>query len=64
VLLGATRDEAYSVRCDATTTTQNDLDQGRVIAEVRFMPAHPVGQITVMLALREGSVAATEGGAS
>lgn len=57
-LLGTAASEAYSVRCDATTTTQNDLDNGRVIAEVRFAPSHPVGLITVVLALREGAVTA------
>ncbi len=57
-LLGTSTEEAYSVRCDETTTTQNDLDNGRVIAEVRFAPAHPVGLITVVLSLREGTVTA------
>ena len=47
------------MRCDSTTTSQNDLDNGRVVAEVRFAPAHPVGLITVVLALREGNVAAS-----
>jgi hypothetical protein len=55
-LNGATKADAYSVRCDATTTTQNDMDNGRVIAEVRFAPAHPIGLITVVLALRDGSI--------
>lgn len=55
-LHGANRSEAYSVRCDATTTSPNDLDNGRIIAEIRFAPAHPVGLITVVLALRDGSV--------
>lgn len=57
-LHGASAAEAYSIRCDATTTTQNDLDNGRVVAEVRFAPSHPVGLIVVVLALREGEVAA------
>lgn len=30
-LLGATPDEAFFVRCDRTTMTQNDLDNGRLI---------------------------------
>ena len=53
-------EDAYSVRCDATTTTQNDLDNGRVIAEVRFAPSHPVGLIVVTLSLREGAVTALD----
>ncbi|MBC8011914.1 MAG: phage tail sheath protein, partial [Burkholderiales bacterium] len=58
-LAGATAAEAYQVRCDASTTSQNDLDNGRVVAEVRFAPSHPVGLITVVLSLREGQLAAT-----
>jgi uncharacterized protein len=58
---GVTRADAYSVRCDETTTTQNDIDNGRVIVEVRFAPAYPIGLITVVLALRDGSVSVTEG---
>lgn len=57
-LSGATAQDAYSVRCDETTTTQNDLDNGRVIAEVRFAPSYPVGLILVVLSLRTGSVTA------
>ena len=30
-LLGSTTEEAYFVRCDRTTMTQNDLDNGRLI---------------------------------
>jgi uncharacterized protein len=59
--LGESRAEAYSVRCDETTTTQNDLDNGRVLVEVRFAPAHPIGQITVVLALRDGGIAIVGG---
>jgi len=33
-LLGASTDEAYFVRCDRTTMTQNDLDNGRLICLV------------------------------
>ncbi len=53
-LRGATPAEAFSVRCDRSTMTQNDIDAGRVIVEVQFDPAAPVERITVMLALAEG----------
>ena len=33
-LLGATPEEAFFVRCDSTTMTQNDLDNGRLVALV------------------------------
>lgn len=53
-LRGAAPAEAFSVRCDRSTMTQNDIDAGRVIVEVQFDPAAPVERITVMLALAEG----------
>lgn len=57
-LLGESPEQAFSVRCDETTTTRNDLDSGRVVAIVQFAPAHPVGLITVMLSLRAGAASA------
>jgi uncharacterized protein len=33
-LLGTTPEEAYFVRCDRSTMTQNDLDNGRLICEI------------------------------
>jgi hypothetical protein len=52
-LRGTTAAEAYGVRCDRTTMTQNDLDHGRVIAQMQINPALPVEQITVVLALND-----------
>jgi phage tail sheath protein FI len=40
-LLGRTDDEAFFVRCDRTTMTQNDLDQGRLICVVGAAPIKP-----------------------
>jgi hypothetical protein len=56
-LRGASARDAFEVRCDATTTTQQDIDGGRVIAQVKFAPAHAISWITVVLTLREGSAA-------
>jgi hypothetical protein len=53
-LRGATAAEAFQVRCDRTTMTQNDIDNGRVVVSVRFEAATPVEQITVVLAMDEG----------
>ncbi len=53
-LRGATPAEAFDVRCDASTMSQQDIDQGRVLAHVRFEAAAPVESITVVLALAEG----------
>jgi uncharacterized protein len=40
-LLGATADQAYFVRCDRSTMTQNDLDNGRMICLVGVAPTRP-----------------------
>jgi phage tail sheath protein FI len=37
-ILGRTPDEAFFVRCDRTTMTQNDLDNGRLVCEVGVAP--------------------------
>ncbi|MEY4752972.1 MAG: hypothetical protein RJA44_647 [Pseudomonadota bacterium] len=48
---GATPDEAYSVRCDRSTMSQNDLDAGRLIVLIGVRPAASIEQITVVLNL-------------
>jgi Bacteriophage tail sheath protein len=52
-LLGTTPAQAYFVRCDRSTMTQNDLDNGRLICEVGVAPVRPaefvifrIGQFT------------------
>lgn len=63
-LRGATPAESFRVRCDRSTMTQNDLDAGRVIAELEFDPALPVDRIRIVLALNEGgqvSLRSTDG---
>jgi len=40
-LMGAKPEEAYFVRCDRTTMTQNDLDNGRLICLVGVAPTKP-----------------------
>jgi hypothetical protein len=48
---GATPADAFSVRCDASTMTQNDLDNGRLVAEIMFTAAATIELIRVTLAL-------------
>jgi hypothetical protein len=52
-LLGAKPEESYFVRCDRSTMTQNDLDNGRLICLIGVAPAYPaefvifrIGQFT------------------
>jgi phage tail sheath protein FI len=40
-LLGATPEEAFFVRCDRTTMTQNDLDNGRLVCLIGVAPTKP-----------------------
>ena len=46
-LNGASVSEAFSVRCDRTTMTQNDLDNGRLIALVTLTAASTIETISV-----------------
>lgn len=48
---GATRAQAFSVRCDRSTMTQADLDAGRLVAVLQVRPAMAIEQITVVLQL-------------
>ncbi len=53
-LRGVTPDEAFQVRCDRSTMSQQDLDAGRVIVTVQFQASAPIERITVVLGLHEG----------
>ena len=41
VLLGDKPEKAYFVRCDRTTMTQNDLDNGRLVCLIGLCPVKP-----------------------
>jgi hypothetical protein len=55
---GATASQAFSVRCDRSTMTQNDLDNGRLVAEVTFNAASTIELIRVTLALETSGTSA------
>ena len=40
-LMGTTPDEAFFVKCDRSTMTQNDIDNGRLICEIGVAPVKP-----------------------
>jgi uncharacterized protein len=40
-LMGSKPEQAYFVRCDRTTMTQNDLDNGRLICLIGVAPTYP-----------------------
>ncbi len=55
---GVAASSAFTVRCDRSTMTQNDLDNGRVIAEVTLNTAVSIEQIRILLTLAAGDVSA------
>jgi hypothetical protein len=57
---GANANEAYSVRCDRSTMSQDDLDNGRLIALITVQPAAAISRITVVLDMTVGSSAAAQ----
>jgi uncharacterized protein len=59
-LEGDTASDSFSVRCDQSTMTQNDLDNGRLIAYVTFTAASIIETITVKLAMETSATSAQE----
>lgn len=57
---GATATDAFSVRCDQSTMTQNAIDNGRLLAEVTFTAAATLETIRVHLAMEAGGTSAQE----
>ena len=40
-LMGAKPEKAFFVRCDRSTMTQNDIDNGRMICQIGIAPVKP-----------------------
>jgi hypothetical protein len=57
---GKDASEAYAVRCDRGTMSQNDLDNGRLVAEISVLPAAAITRITVVLDMTLGAAARAE----
>ncbi|HXH95476.1 MAG TPA: phage tail sheath C-terminal domain-containing protein [Thermoanaerobaculia bacterium] len=58
-LLGTTAEEAFFVKCDRTTMTQDDLDNGRLICIVGVAPVKPAEFVIIRISQFTAS-AATE----
>ncbi len=56
MLDGETRDEAFNVICDDSTTTSFDVDEGRMICDIQLNAPWPAEFVTVRLGLNEGQV--------
>ena len=50
-LQGSTRQEAFFVRCDLTTMTQNDLDNGRLVGIVGVAPLAPAEFVIMQIGI-------------
>jgi phage tail sheath protein FI len=48
--IGTRPEDAYFVRCDRTTMTQDDLDNGRLVVLVGFAPVVPAEFLTIRIA--------------
>ena len=48
-LAGSTPEQAFFVRCDRTTMTQDDIDQARLICEVGVAPLRPAEFVIVRI---------------
>jgi hypothetical protein len=53
----------FTVRCDLTTMTQADIDDGRLVVVVAFTPSSAIDEIVVALTLQEGGSVSVAGGA-
>jgi hypothetical protein len=62
-LAGDSPVDAFDVRCDRSTMTQDDIDAGRAICRVSFQAAAPIERISVVLQLVGGRVSLSGEGA-
>jgi phage tail sheath protein FI/enoyl-CoA hydratase/carnithine racemase len=58
-LMGTKPEEAFFVRCDGTTMTQNDIDNGRLIVEIGMAPVRPAEFVIIRIGLWTASRCAT-----
>ncbi len=59
-LMGTTTEEAFFVRVDRTTMTQNDIDNGRLIVVVGIAPTKPAEFVIFRFAQTQAGVKITE----
>lgn len=63
-LRGTTAAQAFSVTCNRSTMSQNDLDNGRVVAQIQFDAAVLIEGIVVILAMSTGGQVSLTTGAA
>ena len=60
-LMGRTADQAFFVKCDRTTMTQNDIDNGRLIVQVGIAPVKPAEFVIFRIGQWVGGLSVEEG---
>jgi Bacteriophage tail sheath protein len=60
-LMGLKPEEAYFVKCDRTTMSQNDIDNGRLIVEIGVAPVKPAEFVIFRIGQWAGGSAVDEG---
>ncbi|SRR6266568_615308 len=61
MLQGAKKEQAYFVRCDHTTMTQADIDNGRLICVIGIAPVKPAEFVIFRIGQWDGGSSVTEG---
>jgi phage tail sheath protein FI len=59
-LQGASPEEAYFVKCDRSTMTQADIDNGRLIVEIGIAPVKPAEFVIIRIFQWQGGAATEE----
>lgn len=59
-LMGTKPEEAFFVKCDRSTMTQDDIDNGRLICVIGIAPVKPAEFVIFKIAQWQGGSAATE----
>jgi uncharacterized protein len=57
-LFGNTQDEAFFVKCDRTTMTQDDIDNGRLICYIGIAPVKPAEFVIFRIGQKTAGAAA------
>ena len=59
-LMGLTAEQAFFVRCDRTTMTQDDIDNGRLILVIGIAPTMPAEFVVIRIGQWQGGSAVEE----
>ncbi len=59
-LMGTTVEEAFFIKCDYTTMTQDDIDNGRLIMVIGVAPVKPAEFVIIRIGQKAGGAEVTE----